>query len=163
MNDDGAPEKSQCSVGSTAFRLVLKPSGALEKYAWVGVPEAFSNVVDRTLPERTLITACPVPGEGDRSGLLPKCRTTRRPIGDGRAIPSTLRKVGTTMTIGKDPPGVAGGVDSHLDNHVTAPLDPLGRLVGTESFWANVFCAGRRPREVANADYCISKLVGALI
>jgi transposase len=41
------------------------------------------------------------------------------------------------MTIVEAPPGVTGGVDTHLDNHVAAALDPLGRLVGTESFEAN--------------------------
>ena len=38
------------------------------------------------------------------------------------------------MTIVKAAPGITGGVDTHLDNHVAAALDPLGRLVGTESF-----------------------------
>jgi len=41
------------------------------------------------------------------------------------------------MTIVEAPPGVTGGVDTHLDDHVAAALDPLGRLVGTESFEAN--------------------------
>jgi len=41
------------------------------------------------------------------------------------------------MTIVEAPTGVTGGVDTHLDNHVAAALDPLGRLVGTESFEAN--------------------------
>jgi transposase len=30
--------------------------------------------------------------------------------------------------------GVTGGVDTHLDKHVAAALDPLGGLLGTESF-----------------------------
>ena len=42
------------------------------------------------------------------------------------------------MTIVEAAPGVTGGVDTHLDNHVAAALDPLGRLVGTESFRADV-------------------------
>ena len=33
--------------------------------------------------------------------------------------------------------GVTGGVDTHLDTHVAAALDPLGRLVSTESFDAD--------------------------
>jgi transposase len=41
------------------------------------------------------------------------------------------------MTIVEAPPGITGGVDTHLDNHVAAALDPLGRLVGTESFTAD--------------------------
>jgi transposase len=41
------------------------------------------------------------------------------------------------MTIVEAPPGITGGVDTHLDNHVAAALDPLGRLVGTESFPAD--------------------------
>ena len=30
--------------------------------------------------------------------------------------------------------GITGGVDTHLDVHVAAALDPLGGLLGTESF-----------------------------
>ena len=32
------------------------------------------------------------------------------------------------------PPGITGGVDTHLEVHVAAALDPLGRLIGSESF-----------------------------
>ncbi len=38
------------------------------------------------------------------------------------------------MTIVEAPSGSTGGVDTHLDMHVAAALDPLGRLVGSESF-----------------------------
>jgi transposase len=48
-----------------------------------------------------------------------------------------LRKEGMAMTIVEAPPGITGGVDTHLDTHVAAALDPLGRLVGTESFKAD--------------------------
>ncbi len=41
------------------------------------------------------------------------------------------------MTIVEARPGITGGVDTHLDTHVAAALDPLGRLVGTESFPAD--------------------------
>jgi transposase len=41
------------------------------------------------------------------------------------------------MTIVEAAPGITGGVDTHLDKHVAAALDPLGRLVGTESFEAD--------------------------
>jgi len=41
------------------------------------------------------------------------------------------------MTIVEAVPGITGGVDTHLDKHVAAALDPLGRLVGTESFPAD--------------------------
>jgi transposase len=41
------------------------------------------------------------------------------------------------MTIVEAPVGITGGVDTHLDTHVAAALDPLGRLVGTESFGAD--------------------------
>jgi hypothetical protein len=41
------------------------------------------------------------------------------------------------MTIAEAAPRITGGVDTHLDNHVAAALDPLGRLVGTESFNAD--------------------------
>ena len=41
------------------------------------------------------------------------------------------------MTIVEAAPGITGGVDTHLDEHVAAALDPLGRLVGTESFNAD--------------------------
>jgi len=38
------------------------------------------------------------------------------------------------MTIVEAPPAVTGGVDTHLDVHVAAALDPLGALLGTERF-----------------------------
>ncbi len=38
------------------------------------------------------------------------------------------------MTIVEAPRGITGGVDTHLDVHVAAALDPLGGLLGTESF-----------------------------
>lgn len=38
------------------------------------------------------------------------------------------------VTIVEAAPGITGGVDTHLDAHVAAALDPLGRLIGTESF-----------------------------
>jgi transposase len=41
------------------------------------------------------------------------------------------------VTIVEAAPGITGGVDTHLDKHVAAALDPLGRLVGTESFNAD--------------------------
>ncbi len=41
------------------------------------------------------------------------------------------------MTIVEAPVGITGGVVTHLDTHVAAALDPLGRLVGTESFGAD--------------------------
>ena len=36
------------------------------------------------------------------------------------------------MTIVEAARGVTGGVDTHLDVHVAAALDPLGALLGTE-------------------------------
>src|ERR1019366_3782210 len=41
------------------------------------------------------------------------------------------------MTIVEAPLGITGGVDTHLDVHVVAALDPLGRLIGSESFGAD--------------------------
>jgi hypothetical protein len=41
------------------------------------------------------------------------------------------------VTIVEGQPGITGGVDTHLDTHVAAALDPLGRLVGTQSFPAD--------------------------
>ncbi len=41
------------------------------------------------------------------------------------------------MTIVEAAPGITGGVDTHLDVHLAAALDPLGRLIGTEPFEAN--------------------------
>jgi transposase len=38
------------------------------------------------------------------------------------------------MTIVEAARGVTGGVDTHLDVHVAAALDPLGTLLGSESF-----------------------------
>ena len=48
------------------------------------------------------------------------------PIKDGRATPQPLRKEGMAMTIVEAAPGITGGVDTHLDKHVAAALDPLG-------------------------------------
>ena len=39
-----------------------------------------------------------------------------------------------TMTIVEAARGITGGVDTHLDVHVAAALDPLGGLLGTERF-----------------------------
>jgi transposase len=41
------------------------------------------------------------------------------------------------MTIVGAALGVTGGVDTHLDVHVAAALDPLGALLGTERFGAD--------------------------
>jgi transposase len=41
------------------------------------------------------------------------------------------------MTIVEAVPGITGGVDTHLDVHLAAALDPLGRLIGTEPFAAD--------------------------
>jgi hypothetical protein len=38
------------------------------------------------------------------------------------------------MTIVEATRSVTGGVDTHLDIHVAAALDPLGGLLGVESF-----------------------------
>ena len=38
------------------------------------------------------------------------------------------------MTIVEATRGVTGGVDTHLDVHVAAALDPLGAVLGSESF-----------------------------
>ncbi len=39
-----------------------------------------------------------------------------------------------TTTIVEAARGITGGVDTHRDVHVAAALDPLGGLLGTESF-----------------------------
>jgi transposase len=41
------------------------------------------------------------------------------------------------MAIEEAAPGITGGVDTHLDTHVAAALDPLGRLIGSEPFPAD--------------------------
>ena len=41
------------------------------------------------------------------------------------------------MTIVEARRGVTGGVDTHLDFHVAAALDPVGALLGTKSFGVN--------------------------
>ena len=41
------------------------------------------------------------------------------------------------MTIVEAASGVTGGVDTHLDVHVAAALDPLGGLLGTDRFETN--------------------------
>ena len=41
------------------------------------------------------------------------------------------------MTIVEGTRPVTGGVDTHLDVHVAAALDPVGGLLGVESFAAS--------------------------
>jgi transposase len=41
------------------------------------------------------------------------------------------------MTIVEAAPGITGGVDTHLETHVAAALDPLGRVIGSEPFAAD--------------------------
>ena len=57
------------------------------------------------------------------------------------------------MTIVEAPVGITGGVDTHLDTHVAAALDPLGRLVGTESFDADA--AGKQEGDRKDAGAVI--------
>ena len=59
------------------------------------------------------------------------------PIRDGRAIPPTVKEERDGHDHRRSLAGITGGVDTHLDTHVAAALDPLGRLVGTESFGAD--------------------------
>jgi hypothetical protein len=48
-------------------------------------------------------------------------QTTRCLIGDGRSIPIHVKESRDgAMTIVEAPPGVTGGVDTHLDTHVAA-------------------------------------------
>ena len=60
----------------------------------------------------------------------------RPSLRSGTAVPSLtpLREKGMTMTIVEAARSVTGGVDTHLDVHVAAALDPLGALLGTERF-----------------------------
>ena len=58
----------------------------------------------------------------------------RPSLRSGTAVPSlnTIKREGMTMTIVEAARSVTGGVDTHLDVHVAAALDPLGALLGTE-------------------------------
>ena len=38
------------------------------------------------------------------------------------------------MTVRAAQPSIVGGVDTHLDVHVAAALDPIGGLLGVEAF-----------------------------
>ena len=49
------------------------------------------------------------------------------------------------MTIVEAARGVTGGVDTHLDVHVAAALDPLGALLGTERFGTDPAGCGLPP------------------
>src|SRR5438067_13701135 len=67
-----------------------------------------------------------------------------RPVHAGRTTPSlhpgtcvpplTLEQERDGMTIVEAARAVTGGVDTHLDVHVAAALDPIGGLLGVESF-----------------------------
>ena len=37
----------------------------------------------------------------------------------------------------RQPPEVTGGVDTHLDTHTAAVIDPIGRVLGTRQFPAD--------------------------
>ena len=56
----------------------------------------------------------------------------------GTAVPplALKEKEGMAMTIVEADRSVIGGVDTHLDVHVAAALDPIGGLLGVESFVA---------------------------
>jgi transposase len=79
-------------------------------------------------------TARPVPKRGDG----PTCdnRPDRPSLRSGTAVPplNQLREKGMAMTIVEAARAITGGVDTHLDVHVAAALDPLGGVLGTESF-----------------------------
>ncbi len=45
------------------------------------------------------------------------------------------------MTIVEADRAIIGGVDTHLDVHVAAALDPIGGLLGVESFAASAAAA----------------------
>ena len=59
------------------------------------------------------------------------------PSRDVRATPSPLAKEGTTMTIVDGGRPATGEIDTHLDVHVASALDPIGGLLGVESFKAD--------------------------
>src|SRR3954468_23326846 len=54
----------------------------------------------------------------------------------GTAVPplTNERKEGMASTIVEAARPITGGVDTHLEKHVAAALDPIGGLLGTESF-----------------------------
>jgi transposase len=64
-------------------------------------------------------------------------KSNRPSLRSGTAVPSlnTLRE-GMTMTTLEAVRAVTGGVDTHLDVHVAAALDPLGALLGSRAFEA---------------------------
>src|SRR5271163_4097683 len=78
--------------------------------------------------------ARPVSKEGNWSGLLPTTRTARHSDPERPCHPSTVKKEEMTMTIVEAARRVTGGVDTHLDVHGVAALDPLGGLLGSKSF-----------------------------
>ena len=59
-----------------------------------------------------------------------------------------------TMTIVEAGRGVTGGVDTHLDVHVAAALDPLGGLLGAESFSTDAAGYKRVVRRSAHDAWC---------
>lgn len=60
--------------------------------------------------------------------------TVLTPTRDGRATPNQLRKEGMALTIVEVARGITGGVDTHRDTNVAAALDPIGGVLGTDSF-----------------------------
>src|SRR5215471_10852394 len=64
-------------------------------------------------------------------------REHRRSVPGRACHPSTHHKKGMAMTIVEAARPVTGGVDTHLDVHVAAALDPVGGLLGVESFPAS--------------------------
>ena len=116
--------------GSTASQLVLNSFGGTGGFGLACSHEAFPDVVGRALPAAQRQRHAPSP----RLDVCPACYEQSgppvAPIQDGRATPQPLRNEGMAMTIVEAAPGITGGVDTHLDNHVVAPFDPFGRLVG---------------------------------
>src|SRR4051812_44308190 len=68
------------------------------------------------------------------AGLLTQAGVHRRSVPGRACHPQTHDKKGMAMTIVEAARPVTGGVDTHLDVHVAAALDPIGGLLGVESF-----------------------------
>ena len=116
--------------------LVSNRFGSVGRFGLTRNYEASSDVRRPGSSSNSTNTASPVP-EGVMDRPATTGRTARHSDRRRPCHPSTAKEGRDGMTIVEPVPGITGGVDTHLDKHVAAALDPLDRLVGTESFNAD--------------------------
>lgn len=105
---------------------------------WVGVNLATWVAWDSSVLAVRLETCQRRPVWDERSDLIGTCATDASSLLCPSRPVSRFKKKGNRMPDSQQ--AVIAGIHCHTDFHVAAALDPLGRVLGTESFPAT--CAG---------------------